>query len=232
MNWSPEGQARIAAAADYRPVPIEPALIRKGIFIFMGKMQPAGKINFDLIVKGFERLLTLYRFVEGAAREVLTRGNGFQFKPGCSVKLSNTKASYAQRELDVILRHNDIQIALHSHLCTQFGNNNVGTEQTNAEGKVDVVVHRNGRYWFYVIKTAATARGCVSEALSQLLEYSYWREAQVAERLIVVGEASLDRESALYLATLRQRFTLPLEYQRFDLSCGKIIDPATGAALP
>ena len=92
-----------------------------------------------------------------------------------------------------------------------------------------MVVRRNGSFWFYEIKTAASARGCISEALSQLLEYSYWPGAQVAERLIVVGEPSLDHESERYLATLREQFNLPLEYQRFDLSSGKIISDASTA---
>lgn len=214
-------------SADYRPVPIEPALIQRGVFICMGKTQAGTSIDFDMIVEDFDRLLTLYRFVEGGVNEVFTKNSGFRFEPGCSVKLSNTKASYAQRELDVTLRHNDIQVALHNHLCTQFGRDNVGTERPNAGGKVDVIVHRNGSFWFYEIKTAATARGCISEALSQLLEYSYWPGAQVAERLIVIGEPSLDSESAQYLATLRQRFSLPLEYQRFDLSSGKTLYPAS-----
>lgn len=59
-------------SADYRPVPIESALIRKGMFIFMGKTQPARDIKFNLIVEDFDRLLTLYRFVEGAASECRT----------------------------------------------------------------------------------------------------------------------------------------------------------------
>lgn len=86
-----------------------------------------------------------------------------------------------------------------------------------------MVVCRGSEYWFYEIKTALTARGCISEALSQLLEYSYWPGAQVARRLIIVGEPALDGESEQYLSTLQQRFGLPLEYQQFDLARGKIL---------
>lgn len=192
----------------------------------MGKMQPANDINFDLIVEDFDRLLPLYRFVEGhESAPVLPQQtrNGFQFKPGCTVKLSSTRASYAERELDVTLTHNNIQTALHKHLCSQYGEDNVGVERPNADGRIDVVVRQNGQYWFYEIKTALTARRCISEALAQLLEYSYWPRAQVAERLIIVGEPVLDDESEEYLSTLRQQFGIPVDYEQFDLNSGGIV---------
>jgi hypothetical protein len=220
--WDENGKR----SADYRPVPIEPDLIRRGMFIFLGKMQLSNNINFDLIVGDFDRLLTLYRFVEGhVAVPVVPQQSkkGFQFKPGCTTKSSKTKASYAERELDITLRHNDLQTALHEHLCSQYGEDNVGTENSNANGRVDLVVHQKGRYRFYEIKTSLTARGCISESLAQLLEYSYWPGAQVAERLIIVGESALDRESAQYLLTLREKFSLPIEYQQFSFEESKLV---------
>jgi len=61
---------------------------------------------------------------------------------------------------------------------------------------------------------AMSARSCIREAISQLLEYAFWPGAQEAEKLIVVGEPSLDRDAEQYLATLRARFGLPLEYRQ------------------
>jgi hypothetical protein len=68
------------------------------------------------------------------------------------------------------------------------------------------------------IKTAMSARGCIREGLAQLLEYSFWPRAQVADKLVIVGEPALDEDSHKYLTTLRQRFSLPLEYQQFDVA--------------
>ncbi len=219
-HWDENGHR----SADYRPMPIEPYLIRKGMFIFMGKMQASKEINFDVIVEDFDRLLTLYRFVEGHENEpVLPTKKGFLFKPGCAVKSSKTKASYAERELDVTLRHNEIQDALYKHLCIQYGDDNVGAESQNADGRVDIVVRQTGRYWFYEIKTALTTRECISQALAQLMEYAYWPGAQVAERLIIIGEPALDPESEHYLSTLRKRFSIPVEYEQFDFNSGRIV---------
>jgi hypothetical protein len=56
-----------------------------------------------------------------------------------------------------------------------------------------------------------------------LLEYSHWPGAQVAEKLVIVGEPDLDTESERYLITLRERFSLPIEYQQFDVAKGTLV---------
>ena len=68
-------------------------------------------------------------------------------------------------------------------------------------------------YWFYEIKTALTARACLREAIGQLLEYGFWPGAQVPTRFIVVGETALDNDGQEFLSRLRNRFSLPIEYE-------------------
>lgn len=212
--------------SDHYPAPITHNLMKNGFFIFLGKMQPSIDIDYGLIVEDFDRLLALYRFVEGKdtfPAIAAPRVGGFEFKPGCTVKLAKTKASLVEMQLNITLRQNEIQKALHDHLALIHGLQDVGTELESAGGRVDVVVRRGGKYWFYEIKTAMSARGCIREALAQLLEYSYWPGAQVAERLIIVGEPALDRDSERYLATLRDQFSLPIEYQQFDVASGSLV---------
>lgn len=223
--------------SDHYPAPITPDLMKRGFFIFLGKMQPLGDMDFDLIVDDFDRLLALYRFVEGSGTFPLVAEKaerGFQFKSGCAVKPISTMASLMERQLNVSLRHNEIQRALHDHLVSIYGSDNVGTELQSAGGRIDVAVRHGGKFWFYEIKTAISARGCIGEALAQLLEYSYWPGGQVAEKLIIVGEPALDPDSERYLATLAQEFSLPIEYQQFDLASGTLIkvkkNRARGAA--
>jgi hypothetical protein len=215
--------------SDHYPAPITPDLMKSGFFIFLGKMQPADAIDYDAILEDFDRLLILYRFVEGKDTFPITAKptpGGFDFKPGCTIKLSKTKASLAERELDVFLRQNDIQLALHDYLASLYGPQNVGTERWSGSGRVDVMVRQNSKFWFYEIKTAMSARGCIMEALAQLLEYSYWPGAVLAEKLIIVGEPALDLDSEKYLATLRERFSLPVEYQQFDCTSGTLVSSA------
>jgi hypothetical protein len=214
--WHWDGGVR---SSNYPVAPIQADLMRPGVFIFMGRMQPLNALNYDLLVEDFDRLLPLYCFVEGnvgfptIAKSVKV---GFQFKPGCSIKAAETTASFAERQLNIFLRHNEIQKRLHDDLVSLYGSDNVGTELDNAGGQVDLVVRRGDKYWFYEIKTAMSARACIREAIAQLLEYSFWPGAQEAEKLIVVGEPPFDADAQRYLATLRARFSLPIEYQQSE----------------
>jgi hypothetical protein len=129
-----------------------------------------------------------------------------------------TKTSIVQQQLDIILRHNTLQEALYSKLSAEYGADAVGTERPNGAGaRIDVVVRMASGFWFYEIKTAASARACIREGLAQLLDYSLWPGAQEAERLIIVGEAELDHFSEQFLETLRTRFALPIYYEHLDV---------------
>jgi hypothetical protein len=104
-------------------------------------------------------------------------------------------------------------------LIGKYGNEAVAIECANGSGtQIDVVLKLGERFHYYEIKTSLSARGCIREALSQLLDYSFWPGVQEAERLIVVGEPNLDKDAGEYLSVLRNRFALPLYYQQFDLS--------------
>ncbi len=48
--------------------------------------------------------------------------------------------------------------------------------------------------------------------------------AQEAERLIIVGEPPLDAEASVFLSRMRERFSLPVYYQQFDLNKGVLIE--------
>jgi len=212
---------------NYAPVPIPPRLVRPGALIFLGRLQSSDQIDYELILDDFERLLPLYRYVEGqdAWPAMAEPRDQFRFKSGCTVKPVATKASVAERWLDVSLRHNEIQQALYQHLVSLYGLTAVGTEcPSGTGGLVDVVVHRDNEYWYYEIKTAISAKGCIREALAQMLDYSFWPGAQEARRLTIVGEPILDSESRAFLALLRERFSLPINYQQFDLEKRQLLE--------
>jgi hypothetical protein len=216
-NWS--------RSSDYAPGPIPSELFRPRVFIFLGELRPRLNIDYDRILDVFDRLLHLYRYVEGTmSYPAIAPVNGaFTFVPGCTVKPATTTASAAQRELDVFLRHNEIQLALYRHLVSKYGDV-VSTEQANgAGGRIDVVLRHGSDYWFYEIKTALSARGCVGEGLAQLLEYSFWPRLQEAKRLIIVGEPAPDADTNTFLARLRSQFALPVYYERFDMASGQLV---------
>ena len=204
----------------YMPAPIPAELVRRGVFVFLGTLQPLDDIDYEAILCDFDRLLGLYTYVESQGRSQpipLAFTGGFRFRPGCSRKASSTVATPVQARLDVTLRHNDIQEALYRRLAAQYGREKVGTEIASGVGtSIDVVVCRDKEYWFYEIKTASSPRACLREALGQLLEYAFWPGAKPATRLVVVGEGEMDDDAAHYLSQLRQRFGLPIEYEQIS----------------
>jgi hypothetical protein len=51
------------------------------------------------------------------------------------------------------------------------------------------------------------------------MEYAFWPDAtREVSRLIVVGEAELDWECDKYLRLLKERFSLPVEYQQITVT--------------
>lgn len=82
---------------------------------------------------------------------------------------------------------------------------------------IDFVVCHAGELWFCEVKTASTVRGCLREAIGQLLEYALWRGATRLPRFFVGGEPGLDDSSKAYLAALNQSFPIPIKYQYLRL---------------
>jgi len=201
-----------------RPITsIRPNLVRRGMFVFAGKMQPTDSIDLDLIVDDLDRLLAMYQFVEGRDEfpTLIVDTVDVPFRPGCTIKRRYATASLAERILNIDLRHNELQSLLYEELQHEHGENNVTTEWKAATGKVDVVVRpEEGHLWFYEIKTSLSARACIREGLAQILEYSYWLSGIEPEKLFIVGEPRLDPEANQYLARLRERFSIPIEYRQ------------------
>ncbi|MGA2032411.1 MAG: hypothetical protein ABSG68_09160 [Thermoguttaceae bacterium] len=203
-------------SVDQSPGPISSALVTEGVFVFLGNRQSSKTIDYEMILSDFDRLLPLYRYVEsgGTTSAVPLPKTGFDFKPGLSKKAKAAKATLAQKELDLDLRHNLLQEALYRLLASQYGKDNVRAEQPSGVGtKIDIVVKTKNEYWFYEIKTALTPRACLREAIGQLLEYAFWPGSQEPTRFIVVGESPLDEDGKEYLCRLKKRFSLPIEYE-------------------
>jgi hypothetical protein len=165
-----------------------------------------------------DSLLPLYKYVEsGGATQPTSMPTAvpFVFCPApWSDKLSSTGATLARMQLDVVLRHNEIQKKLYHRLVSQYGDSNVSFENTSGVGtRVDVVVRREDKYWFYEIKTAQSPRACLREAIGQLLEYAFWPGSPHVTRLVIVGETPIDNDGAEYLRRLKEGFALPLEYE-------------------
>lgn len=207
-------------SGDYAPASILPELVRTGVFVFLGQRQLAASVDYRTILSDFDRLLPLYEFVEsGQEQGGIQAQDGFTFRPGTTARAASASVTLAERQLNITLRHNLMQAALCQRLIAEHGVENVADEQPSGLGtKIDVVLRAGTQqYWYYEIKTASSPRGCLREALGQILEYSFWPGAREASRLIVCGESALDDDGAAYLRQLQTRFSLPIAYEQITV---------------
>jgi hypothetical protein len=108
-------------------------------------------------------------------------------------------------------RHVILQNALYDYLCKAHGSDAVHYERAY----VDLAVERNGEITLYEIKIAPTAKGCIREALGQLLEYGVYPDSLRATKIVIVGDGAPTADDCKYLNCLRERFALPLGYQQW-----------------
>ena len=199
------------------PRPIDASLIETGVFIFLGALQHSESVDYDLILRDFDRLLSLYKFVEsgGAISPYVDSPTTFAFRYGNRQKMRSTSVNRTMAELSVSLRHNELQDQLHRQLCVEFGVDNVGTELPNGiGGRIDAVACTPTGNVYFEIKVGHNLQACIREAVGQLVEYSYWPGTQRATRLVIVGEPAIDGPCAAYLKLLRDELSIPIDYRQ------------------
>lgn len=221
--WYWDGKSK-SRAVPVQPIP--PELVREPYFLFIGRIAPRTTVTAQEILHCFDSLLPLYEHVEGSGTlksVVRNRRSGFVFIPGFAERVSSTVSTITGGSRYVDLRHNRLQKAVHGALCAEHGKSNVGIENDTGRGsRVDVVVKVGRSHHYYEIKTAPCVKSCLRDALSQLLEYSYWPEGNNAEKLVVVSENDLTPDAKRYIRLLRRRFRLPLFYRRIDVATASL----------
>jgi hypothetical protein len=111
-----------------------------------------------------------------------------------------------------------LQNRLYAYLKDEVGAKNVGTEMNTGSGTaIDLATNVKGRITFYEIKTGASVRASIRQALPQLLEYAYWPEDDRAHQLVIVSHLPVTGEANRYLSYLRNKFHIPIIYKQFDL---------------
>lgn len=172
-------------------------------------MQPAAAVS-SLSAKDDE---FFQEETEGSA------SNPFIFTPGHNERDVEPLSKSASSKSKANRLHNDIQNRLYAHLKTELGAKSVGTEVNTGSGTaVDLVTQKGGITTFYEIKTGASVRASIRQAIPQLLEYAYWPSVTRADRLVIVSHLPITKSAANYLKFLQEEFDLPLAYQQFDLS--------------
>lgn len=149
----------------------------------------------------------------------------FAFASGGASGKRSTTAVYGEKSREIDLVHNQIQECVQQLFNENHGEENVAIENPTGFGtKIDLVVKDGKSLIFYEIKTANTAKQCIREALSQLLEYSCFIDRNLASKLVVLSPAKLTVETKKYLENVRSRFSIPLYYQSINLEAKTLSD--------
>jgi len=195
---------------------IEAELINPHVFIFFGKLMDLSEINYDEILKTFDKMLPIYKYVVNENNVIKTnlKKNNFKYIKTNVTLPENRKYSIKEKSVDINIRHTIIQQKLVKQLIEKYGDDNVSLEVPIFGNKIDVVVKDNEKYYFYEIKSAPTARECIRQAIGQLFDYAYWPGQKNADKLFIVGEEKLEPNMELYLKYLNTNFNIGIEYIR------------------
>jgi hypothetical protein len=197
---------------------IESSLVKPKAFIFFGKLIDPKNINYGKILSTFDKMLPIYEYIEsGNTDQKVKVVDTFTFKK-TNVSLPQSRNyTLEQAEIEIDARHSKIQEKLVNKLNKEYGVDNVSLEHPIHGNKIDIVVNDNGKLVFYEIKTAPTARDCIRQALGQILDYAYWPGKKNAERLCIVGENLIDKNTENYVKYLNTKFGIKLDYLQIKL---------------
>ena len=143
-------------------------------------------------------------------------------------KHSGKRGPNQQTVIQCLQLHTDIQNSLLKYLKRTYpGYTKVELEvgKTGDGSSVDLVMRQaSGIDVFYEVKTYASAKMCIREAIGQLMEYSYYPDCALASELVIVSQAPLDDDGKQYIKLLNRKFSIPISYMQFDHTKERIIE--------
>lgn len=149
----------------------------------------------------------------------------YKFEAGHNLKSEEETNKVSKAKLSVThLVHNQIQNSVYQKLVAQFGKEHVGTEVSTGCGTyIDIALNTPEGDIFFEIKTAPDLKSCIRQAISQLLEYSYWPNENRAVALIIIAPHELNQSAKLYLNRMRNQFGIPIYYHEFRIDTQKMV---------
>ena len=141
-----------------------------------------------------------------------TRRNGVKRK-AAGVKSERKVAfntDFKRTEYDPL--HNKIQNAVKRILVSSGEYKSATLEENFVDMKA---VTPSGEIHFYEIKTAP-AKSSIRQAIGQVMEYAYYPDTKMADKLIIVAPEAADEYDRLYLHHLRERFGIPVWFRHYS----------------
>ncbi len=174
-----------------------------------------------------------YTLLEGNA-EIRDKYNdlakkGFSFEESGSEDGDNlaSKSSRKRRplkEIELELKHNQLQKGLLLYLQERYGKENVKREcRAYGAARIDIVQKNDLGYIFYEIKTYNCLRFSIRESIGQLLEYSLYSNPEEVQKMVIVSDIAPSDTIKSYIEALKKCISIPISYMQFDISKKEII---------
>ena len=90
--------------------------------------------------------------------------------------------------------------------------------------RVDIKARTHSDKWHYFEIKTDNPKLSIRNALGQILEYSYWPDAERADKLIIVSDSEPDSAVKKYLAHIRRKFNIPVYYRFFNFQSNVLSD--------
>lgn len=200
---------------------IPASIIKPKTFIFFGKLIKIKNFDEEKILTEFDKMLPIYRTLESDEEfNLISKDEDqkeFVFKNKNSDLVFNKEYTSVEKQINIDVRHSEIQVELQKLLESKYGEENVSLENPFNGNRIDAVVKNKENYIFYEVKTSNTTKACIRQAMGQLLEYAFWPGKKNASKIVVVGENSIDEENQEYLNFLKNELKIPIEYLKVDI---------------
>lgn len=200
---------------------IAPEEVLQDHFIFFGRSVPVSRIDLDIVLRTFDQLLPVYRFIEGHPQTLERLFGGastLAFVERFELPEDDMRTRSAQEETNVDLKSKPLTRELRKLLEAEDKTIAFGTEiPSGSGGKIDLVVKTTqGLFDLYEVKPALLARHAIRQALPQLLEYAYRSDNENIRSLYIASQAELDECSDQFLGKLRDK-GIPIWYRQVNL---------------
>jgi len=136
----------------------------------------------------------------------------------------SSSRSYKVQDIELDLKHNEIQEKFQKYLQNIYGKEIVKREcRAYASSRIDLVRKTETGYIFYEIKTYNNLRTSIREGIGQLLEYCFYPNDENAEEIVLVSHIAPNEEIKAYFNLVKKNINIPLRYLHFDVKQEKII---------
>ena len=170
---------------------------------------------------------TLMNIEKADYDSILEETGEFDFKSGSDSfenPANSSTRSYASKEVESVLKHNEIEKTFLECLQQKFGKSKVKRECVAfGQNRIDITRKTSDGYIFYEIKTYNHLKTSLRNAIGQMFEYAFYPDQRRAKKTILVSDIKPDERTIKYINHLKSMFNLPLGYIHFDMKRKEII---------